>query len=167
MRFDHAPHVCAATRSLIVLALSFTAMAGGCGRATSGEPRQRSETVPIPGLMGAWEWAQSTGGALGDTVTREMSGRSYHLKFLPGDRYVQASSTDSVSNGSYTSASGGTFNQPNSVFPVLRFDHPLFNGYFGPVEEYAVVIRGDTLELEDTYSHAWVHRYLRATGRQP
>lgn len=71
-----------------------------------------------------------------------------------------------MSDGTYASASGYTFDQPDVTVPVLRFDQPLFNGYFGPVDEYAVSIRRDTLELQDNYSDSRVHRYVRASGKR-
>lgn len=164
MRFNHSDDNRAVRHSVVSLILSLVLLAGGCGGTNNGEPRRGSDAAPVPRLQGAWEWVRTTGGALGDTVTAAMSGRSYRLELLTGDRYRQISSEDGVSDGTYTSASGHTFNQREVVVPVLQFDQPLFNGYFGPVDEYAVLIRGDTLELKDTYSHPWVHRYVRARG---
>jgi hypothetical protein len=162
MRFEQVDYRCALLRLKVLLALSLAALVGGCGRATGGESKRASDSVPPSRIIGVWEWVRTTGGALGDTVTPGTSGRSYRLEVLPGERYRQISSADGVSDGTYTAANGFTFNQPDVVVPVLRFDQPLFKGYFGPVDEYAVLIRGDTLNLKDTYSHPWVHQYLRA-----
>lgn len=129
-----------------------------------GEAGSRAGAESIPGILRAWEWVQSTGGALGDTLTPGTSERSYRVELLPGKRYRQISSADGVSEGTYLSTSGSTFNEPDVVVPVLRFDLPLFSGYFGPMDDYAVSIRGDTLELKDTSSHPWVHRYLAASA---
>jgi hypothetical protein len=152
----------AISRSMLFLMSSLSALLGGCGKTTQGEANERRDAAPISGTRGAWEWVQTTGGSLGDTMTPGSSGRSYRLQVLTGERYRQTSSADGVSDGMNTSASGYTFNEPDVVVSVLRFDQPLFNGYFGPVDAYAVFVRGDTLELTDTSSHPWEHRYVRA-----
>jgi hypothetical protein len=154
-------HPTAITRLMVLLVLSLSALAGGCGRETEGEPRRGSDAAPVPGTVGVWEWVRSTGGSLGDTITAGTRGRRYRLAILDGERYRQTSSVDGVSEGTYTSASSYTFEQPDVIAPVLRFDQPLSNGWFGPEGEYAVFIRGDTLELKETHSHPWAHQFLR------
>lgn len=151
----------AVRRQGLVIALGLSVLPGGCEREARTPPAEVSVVAPSPG-MGTWEWVQSTGGALGDTLTPGVSGRSYRLELLPGGRFRETSSAQGVTEGSFTSTAGEAFEAREVASAILRFDPPLFNGGFIPSDEYAMVIRGDTLELDDRTSHAWVHRYLRA-----
>jgi len=81
---------------------------------------------------------------------------------MPDQLYREASSTEGVFNSTYSVTRGGTFDRPSVSVPIMRASAPLFNAYFDPGREYAVHVRGDTLELSEASNHPWMHVYVRA-----
>ena len=110
-------------------------------------------------------WAKSTGGPMGQSVTPETSERSYVLELTSEGEYRETSTAEGTSEGTYAVGTGSSHHEPDKTVSVLQFDRPLFGRYFGPWEEYALRIRGDTLELTETNSHPWVHSYARRAER--
>lgn len=148
---------------LSLLAFGIYAAASACG----GPSRRESQLDVDPGtlreMQGTWRWLRSTGGPLDGRVTHQSSELRYTLELMAGQRYREASSTGDVFIGTYSVARGGTFDRPSASVPIMQSSRPLFNAYFNPGREYAVVVRADTLELSEASNHSWMHTYVRAT----
>jgi hypothetical protein len=119
-----------------------------------------------PEIDGSWEWVQSVGGGLGQTVTPATARQTELLVIKPGGHYLELSTPGGSYEGSYTVSRGVTFDQPRDSVRLIRFERPLFGRYFVQSGELAARIRGDTLELVQTGSHAWSHHFVRSSQRQ-
>ena len=126
----------------------------------------RDDNNSLPGEFdGSWKWAGSTGGAMAQEVTPNTSHphQRYLVQFDSGRQYSEISSEGKISfRGVYSLARGVTFEEPSDTVLLLQLQRPLWAGYFSPATEFAVRVRGDTLELVESSSHAWMHRFVRA-----
>jgi hypothetical protein len=148
---------------LSLLTLGIYAATSACG----GPSRRESQLDVDPGtlreMQGTWRWLRSTGGPLDGRVSPRSSELRYTLDLMASQQYREASSTGDVFVGTYSVTRGSTFDRPSASVPIVQSSRPLFNAYFNPGREYAVVVRADTLKLSEASNHSWVHVYVRAT----
>jgi hypothetical protein len=138
-----------------VLPALFALILSGCSRA-SGPP------LDPAALVGYWQWIESQGGQLGDTLSRARLGHRIAVEFGADGSYSEYKNDYRSIHGRFAVVAGYAFDTGDSIISVVQFDT---TSLFGRVIEPELAIRRvgvDTLILFDTGSDGFEHTFVRA-----